>query len=92
MGRFVAALSRGSHRGACEIRRLFIRNEGPVSCVKKLTGFEEHFDHVFVTMPTGASAHIGMKKEDVHSSEGGRDSGTGRREDVGNGRRNVGRL
>jgi hypothetical protein len=79
VGRFVAALSCGSHRGVCEIRRLFIRNYctygNPMSRVKKLTGFQKHFDHVFVTMPTGASAHIGMEKEDVHSLEGGGRSG-----------------
>jgi hypothetical protein len=32
----------------------------PMGRVKKLTGFEEHFDHVFIAMPTGASARIGM--------------------------------
>ena len=34
--------------------------------IKKLRRFENHFDHVFITVPTGALTSPSAKKEDVH--------------------------
>jgi len=38
----------------------------PVARIKQLTGFQDHFDDVFVTVILGTLAGIPMEKKDVH--------------------------
>jgi hypothetical protein len=39
----------------------------PVTGVKQLTGFQDHFDDVFITVVLGTFAGIPVKEEDIHS-------------------------
>jgi hypothetical protein len=40
--------------------------ENPVGCIEKLSGLENHFDHVFVTMPSGTARWFVRKIKDIH--------------------------
>ena len=46
----------------------------PVAGVEELTGFQDHFDHVFITVILGTFAGVPVEEEDVHL-EGGRGGG-----------------
>ena len=38
----------------------------PVTGIQKLTGFQDHFDHVFVAVVFGAFTGVPVKEEDIH--------------------------
>jgi hypothetical protein len=41
----------------------------PVTGIEKLTGFQDHFDDVFIAVILGAFAWIPMKEEDIHLAD-----------------------
>ena len=47
-------------------RRSWLRVD-PVTGVKQLTGFQDHFDDVFITVVLGTFAGIPVEEEDIHS-------------------------
>lgn len=40
--------------------------KNPVGCIEKLGGLENHFDHVFITMPSGTARWFVRKIKDIH--------------------------
>jgi hypothetical protein len=61
MGGFVS-----SSRGTIDVRRRSGLRVDPVTGVEQLTGFQDHFYNVFITVILGTFAGIPMKKKDVH--------------------------
>ncbi len=55
-----------SSRGTINIRRRSRFRVDPVTGVEQLTGFQDHFDDVFITVILGTLAGIPMEEEDVH--------------------------
>jgi hypothetical protein len=60
-----------SSRGTVNVRRRSGVRVDPVAGVEELTGFQDHFDDVFIAVILGALAGIPVEKEDVHLGRGG---------------------
>lgn len=56
-----------SVRSTVNVRRRRRFRVDPVTGVEELTGFQDHFDDVFITVVFGTFAGIPVKEEDVHS-------------------------
>jgi hypothetical protein len=61
MSRFVS-----SSRGTINVGRRSGLRVNPVAGVEQLTGFQNHFDDVFVAVVLGTFAGIPVEEEDVH--------------------------
>ena len=61
MSRFVSSI-----RCTVDIGRRSGFRVDPVAGVEQLTGFQDHFDDVFITVILGTLAGVPMEEEDVH--------------------------
>jgi hypothetical protein len=60
-----------SSRCTVNVRRRSGVRVDPVAGVEELTGFQDHFDDVFITVILGTFAGVPVEKEDVHLEGGG---------------------
>jgi hypothetical protein len=60
-----------SSRCTVNVRRRSGVRVDPVAGVEELTGFQDHFDNVFIAVILGTFAGIPVEEEDIHLGRGG---------------------